>query len=658
MKVLKKLMIMLLAVISPISAEMLPHAYATNTSTSFEVHKEVKYYNGFGYNDTGNSAEILSYTGSSINITVPSEINGKTVTAIKNGAFLNKADITSVSIPSTVTSIGNKVFRNCSSLSAVTFLPGQAENDLSLGERVFEGCTSLCGIQLPGRTKNMGSHVFFNSGITEIALPAGITSIPSYTFYRCNDLSKVTFASGTVSIGTFAFCGCVSLTEISLPKTVTSLGESSFQDCEKLSLVRFSSESNAHKDLIIGRNAFLNCHKITGLKVPQNTLQIGNGSFKGTGITSFIVPENVTSVGERAFENCSHLESIAFEQSDNGRKMNIGKRAFYNCELLKSVDIPANLGIELGWGAFEECIALTGFSNPLKADIIQNEAFKNCFQLNNIELQNGLTSLGERVFGSCLSLTSFTVPNGIEYLPKYLFSDCTSLTQINIPDSVALLNEGVFQNCVSLISVKLPKNLSRIDNYAFKNCAALTNIKLPDRVRYIGDSAFYGCRLLTGISTPQSISVLGSNAFYGCSSLKEFILPAGITGINEAMFYNCTDMAKIWIGCNVDRISSNAFQSCSKLSIYGESGSYAESFAQANGFTFVPKSNAAVLLQIVHEHELDDELSQDDVFSVLSALNCNLTQLTPELISYGDFNGDGRFDILDAYQLYLRFMYA
>lgn len=152
--------------------------------------------------------------------------------------------------------------------------------------------------------------------------------------------------------------------------------------------------------------------------------------------------------------------------------------------------------------------------------------------------------------------------------------------------------------------------ITAIDKYAFAENTTLTNIVLPDSITKIGDSAFFNNTTITDITLGQNISEIGTNAFYGCSNIKsitlgnqiikidayvfnrcssitEFTVPNSVRSIGDYAFFKCTSLTKITIPNSVTEIYSTAFNECPKLTIYGESGSYAQTFANANSIKFV-----------------------------------------------------------------------
>ena len=247
-----------------------------------------------------------------------------------------------------------------------------------------------------------------------------------------------------------------------------------------------------------------------------------------------------------------------------------------------------------------------------------------------------VTSIGECAFYYCTSLTSITIPDSVTSIGELAFSGCTALTDITIPDSVTSIGQSTFSGCTALTSITLPYSVTIIENYAFVRCIALTNITIPDSVTGIGDHAFYntayyndathwennvlyignhlieakdtlsgaytiregtktiadwafsGCTALESITIPDSVTSIGYRAFYCCTALTSITIPDSVKSIGYEAFYCCTALASITIPDSVTSISDYAFSGCTLLTtIYGYTGSYAETYAVENGYTFI-----------------------------------------------------------------------
>ncbi|MGM9947792.1 leucine-rich repeat protein [Floccifex sp.] len=246
-------------------------------------------YENFIYSVSDNQVTITGYTGTATEVQIPDTIDGKTVTAIGNAAFISKSNITSVTIPKSVTTIGNDAFKECNNMQNVTF---EADSQLtSIGASAFYWCTAL----------------------ESIDIPYGVTSISENTFHTCRNLKSVTIPESVTSIGERAFYDCDSLTSIYIPSNVESIGTYAFAGCEYITNIEFGENSRLKT---IGTSAFHGC-PITNIDIPDGVTSIGYQAFFLTNLTSIVIPYSVTSIGMHAFSKCKDLDCIFLPDKDN-----------------------------------------------------------------------------------------------------------------------------------------------------------------------------------------------------------------------------------------------------------------------------------------------------------------------------------------------------
>ena len=237
-------------------------------------------------------------------------------------AFYGCSGLTSLTLPSSVTSIGSYAFYGCSGLASLT-LPSSVT---LIDESAFAGCSGLTSLTiLPGVT-SIGWYAFEDcSGLTSLTLPSSVTSIGSYAFYGCSGLTSLTIPSSVTSIGYKAFAYCSGLTSLTLPSSVTSIGDEAFVYCSGLTSLTLPSSVTS-----IGDEAFAYCSGLTSLTLPSSVTSIGESAFKGcSGLTSLTIPSGVTSIGSYAFYGCSGLTSIYVYLEKTPK---LGKDIFKECD--------------------------------------------------------------------------------------------------------------------------------------------------------------------------------------------------------------------------------------------------------------------------------------------------------------------------------------
>ena len=305
-------------------------------------------------------------------------------------------------------------------------------------------------ITFDGTLTSIGESAFRNCRtIFRINIPESVTSIGASAFNYCTSLASINIPKSVTSIGTYAFKNCNSMVSISIPESVTTIGSDAFMNCISLVEVRINGELTSYSNMFSGCK---NLEKIySPISTSDNRLMVHNGEVVAVacgGLTEFSIPEDVTSIGQCAFEHCSSLTNINIPESVTS----IGDDAFYYCSSLSSINIPENV-ISIGNSTFSQCSSLTSINVPESVISIGNSAFSGCSSLTSIHMTEGLTSIG-----------------------KSAFKKCSSLTDINIPESVVTIGNDAFLGCSVLTSIRIPKNVTSIEKNTFKNCVSLTTL--------------------------------------------------------------------------------------------------------------------------------------------------------------------------------------
>ena len=368
-------------------------AYATNSvGTAYTSVGTFTTAMDFTYTDNGAVVTITGYTGAGGAVTIPGSIGGLPVIEIGDLAFSPDyqgiQSITSVTIPNSVTSIGNYAFNGCSGLTSVT-IPNSVT---SFGGGAFNGCTGLTSVTIPNRMTSIGNGAFSGcSGLTSVTIPNSVTSIGNGTFSGCSDLTSVTFPNSVTSIGDQAFACCTGLTSLTIPDSVTSIGNQAFSDCSGLNSVA----------------------------IPNSVTSISNGAFSGcSGLTSVTIPNSVTSIGEYAFQGCRNLTSVT---------------------------IPASV-TNIGGVAFADCNGLTSVTIPNSVTSIADSTFQNCTGLTSVTIPNSVTSIGSYAFYGCSGLTSVTIPSSVTSIGTSAFYQSTSLNKIQFEGNAPAISSGAFSS--------------------------------------------------------------------------------------------------------------------------------------------------------------------------------------------------------------------
>ena len=196
----------------------------------------------------------------------------------------------------------------------------------------------------------------------------------------------------------------------------------------------------------------------------------------------------------------------------------IGNYAFSDCSGLTSLILPSNV-TSIGYSAFYGCIRLTSLTLPSSVTSIGSSAFEGCRSLTSLILPSSVTSIGSSAFYGCSGLTSLTLPSSVTSIGWATFSGCSGLTSLTLPSSVTSIDGRAFYGCSSLFGLTLPSSVTSIGSSAFEGCRSLFSLTLPSSVTEIGESAFRGCSGLTSLTLPSSVTSIGKSAFEGCSGL-------------------------------------------------------------------------------------------------------------------------------------------
>ena len=215
--------------------------------------------------------------------------------------------------------------------------------------------------------------------------------------------------------------------------------------------------------------------------------------------------------------------------------------------------------------AFYRCNSLTIISIPNSVTSIKRGAFYACSGLLSITIPDSVTSISNYAFESCSGLTNITLPDSMVSIGAFAFYSCSALKSIAIPDGVTSIEGHTFYKCGSLTSITIPDSVTSIGNYAFWNCSSLMSVTLPDSMTSIGERAFFGCSSLTSVTIPDGVTSIEGYTFYYCGSLTSITIADSVTSIGDWAFQGCSSLTSVTFPDSITSIGDNAFQNCSSL---------------------------------------------------------------------------------------------
>ena len=309
------------------------------------------------------------------------------------------------------------------------------------------------------------------------------------------------------------------------------------------------------------------------LRIPSSVTTIGAYAFANTSITGTLTFQDVTEIGEGAFENCKNISDLNFGFS----LKKIGDKAFNGCTFPINLSIP-NTVTEIGNYAFYKCGEIRKLTLPTSLERIGSYAFADCKNIGgNLLIPSSVKEIGDGAFSNCIGFfgtIEMTHPSRIDNLIKIgkeAFAGVRNITgALMIPNTVKEIGDGAFRGCISFDKhLTLSKNLTKIGKEAFSGCKKLIGyLSIPNTVTEIGDNAFYGCEGLNAyLIISDKLQRIGNYVFYGCSRLiGGLTIPNSVTEIGAYAFYNCGGLnGNLTLPTNLKKIGDKAFASCSKL---------------------------------------------------------------------------------------------
>lgn len=397
---------------------------------------------------SGSSGEGIGlnngYTG---DIVIPETVTNKgvvyTVTAVEEETFSYSSKLTSVSLPATVTELGEVPFEACGKLVAITVHPDN-QVYMSIDGVLFDknGTTLIAcpgakegEYQVPTTVRTLANSAFYGcSRLTSIILPESLTKIGTGAFRSCTLLKSVNIPEGITEISDKMFYGCGSLQSVNIPEDVVSIGTSAFYNCKRLVLSTLPSSLKT-----IGDNAFERCAGIMELVVPEGVQTMGDFALMGcSNMQKVSLPASLNHMGIGVFRLCLSLETIELNQANTHYVVEDG--VLFNADQTSLICCPATFKGE--------------YAIPKTVTVIEDYAFYYCQDLSEVVMPNHLVDIRNGAFVNCTSLKSITIPESVAVIGGSAFISCTRLNYIHCkadtPPSIAkeVFSPATYENAL------------------------------------------------------------------------------------------------------------------------------------------------------------------------------------------------------------------
>lgn len=501
------------------------------------------------------------------------------INLIRKETFLNCSKLASVTLSQNIIEIEEAAFKECTELSQINF-PNKLK---VIEAEAFRGCKKITDVVLPNSLSKIGFGAFFEClSIECLKLPfvgnelGGVTNkYFGFIFaapeaskndeYVPNTLKRVEITNEVIFTNA-AFYDMYFLEEIYLPKTLRKIETNVFYGCKGLKNVYFdgtaddwcliemagiSSLPQAYAKNTYFKNKLDEYYLVESIELTDNVTTLHKYQFyKFLNLKTITLSDNIKEIPDNTFYMCTNLETInigsktetiselAFEGcaniqnitiSEDNQDFSVHNNNVYSKDfktLYFILKISSNAILEL----HEDTLVIrknAGYKNTLiqkvilndKLELIEDNAFRGCSGLLEINFPDSLKEIGTYAFASCVLLKTIDIKNNVTSIGEYAFSGCRNLTNAILPNSLKVISKGLFSQCRTLKQIILPSELLEISTSAFASCHNLVSMILPSGVVSIGNTAFSNCISLKNIYIPKTVSIIGRYAFYACNSL-------------------------------------------------------------------------------------------------------------------------------------------
>ena len=516
-------------------------------------------------------AKRLNCNNSENPTTSMSSIGSATVHKIKQYAFYNDTAITTLSFNASVDSIAANAFNGCKGIKSITVIA----NMKNIAPSAFSSCTNLATVtwnatNYTAPTGYSTSPFYYpNTYIKTFKFGSSVTNIPAYVCYGMTNLEAITLPTNTTTIGQNAFQNCSKVAELEVPSSVTSIGAEAFKGCTGLTKIlacpvtpptasanTFTSVSTTIPVIVTSSDAVTSYGEATGWSDFTNITTTVGGSCGTSATWSLNLATGVMTIGgSGAMDDYSTTSDVPWYTNYRTYVTSIiisegvttiGNRAFHSCSNAISVDIASTI-TSIGEYAFSSCTTLgtikfgTSVDYQCNIDTIKGSAFSDCSAVNKVYCYGGIekwlaigfnssnanpfgaSSLSKTFYIDGSSKTSITI-SGDQVKPYAFYK--SPVSTVNLSASVKTIGTSAFESS-KLTTLNFAENaeLTKICTTAFKACTSLKTPTLPISLTTIEGNAFNGCAstYFKSITIPENVTICGDGVFSGCSNLNSVV---------------------------------------------------------------------------------------------------------------------------------------
>lgn len=524
---------------------------------------------------------------------------------ISRYSFYECAALETLTIPASVTTIDFYAFDECTGITSLTIedattpleIKGNSNDEnqfsnfklqsLYLGRNVkynkntysqykygspFAYQTELQQLTIGPKVTEIGPRMFYNTGITELTIPANVTKMENAAFSFNSNLTRIEFVASDT------------------PLTFENTDRGGFYYCSKLNTIDMNRNitfNHIDSESYSYGSPFSSC-PIQELNIGEKVTEIAPYTFhKANKLTSITLPKSITNIGENAFYGCTGLALVNnYSSLDLVKGSTDNGYVTYYCNKLYNLDSSGQDGdflyftkagikyiyeyvgestqitLPAGYsyieGAFRDNTSLVSVTLPSGMKKIPAHFFHGCSNLSNVSLPEGITEIGDFAFCYCRSLTSIDLPSTLQRIGAGAFSRCKYLSSIDIPEGVTEIGVMAFKRCERLTSITLPTNITTIEPFTFSGCYNLGTIDIPEGVTSISNFAFYMAMGVKNVAFPSTLESIGRYAFSGCN-LQSLQLPSGLQSIGEGAFKSNKELKSVVIPEGITEIADYTF---------------------------------------------------------------------------------------------------